>query len=403
MVSMQLLNKVSGKWFNFVHQNNLVYNTCWEDPRLDREALCLTPDDTVMVITSAGCNALDYLLDEPCRVHAVDMNPRQNALLELKLAGIRALDYESFFRMFGNGRLQDFRGIYEGGLRRFLPLMAREYWDRYIKFFGGQGWRQTFYYRGTAGTFARLIKFYIDRVAKVSGGVEALLDAEDVAEQRRIYNEEVRAAFWKRPIKWMVGRDTTLSFLGVPREQRRQVERDYEGGIAGFIEDSIEAVFCQLPIADNYFWRVYLTGEYTPQCCPEYLKPHNFARLKAGLVDRLTTHTQSVQHFLESHDQPITRYVLLDHMDWLSTAGNDLLDQEWQAIVNRADANKKTRILWRSGGLRTEFVDHAKVRIGSSTQTVGSLLNYHRDLADELHARDRVHTYGSFHIADLQV
>jgi S-adenosylmethionine-diacylglycerol 3-amino-3-carboxypropyl transferase len=32
---------------------------------------------------------------------------------------------------------------------------------------------------------------------------------------------------------------------------------------------------------------------------------------------------------------------------------------------------------------------------------VGDLLNYHRPLAAELHAKDRVHTYGSFYIADL--
>ena len=34
---------------------------------------------------------------------------------------------------------------------------------------------------------------------------------------------------------------------------------------------------------------------------------------------------------------------------------------------------------------------------------LGDLLNYRRDLAEELHALDRVHTYGSFHIADVAV
>ncbi|MCW0218895.1 MAG: BtaA family protein, partial [Prosthecobacter sp.] len=66
--------------FNRVHGGNLVYNTCWEDPRLDRQMLDLQPDSRVVMITSAGCNALDYLLDAPAEIHAVDMNPRQNAL-----------------------------------------------------------------------------------------------------------------------------------------------------------------------------------------------------------------------------------------------------------------------------------------------------------------------------------
>src|SRR5215211_7924830 len=98
---MSVLDWFSGRIFKFVHGNNLVYNTCWEDPRLDRVALELTPDDEVMVITSAGCNVLDYLLCGPRRIHAVDMNPRQNALLELKIAALRRLEYPKFFAFFG--------------------------------------------------------------------------------------------------------------------------------------------------------------------------------------------------------------------------------------------------------------------------------------------------------------
>src|SRR5262245_2676203 len=82
---MSVLDWVSGRVFKFVHGNNLVYNTCWEDPRLDRVALQIQTTDNILVITSAGCNALDYALCGPNHVHAVDMNPRQNALLDLKI------------------------------------------------------------------------------------------------------------------------------------------------------------------------------------------------------------------------------------------------------------------------------------------------------------------------------
>ena len=59
--------------FTRVHMNNLVYNTCWEDPRIDKQALNLGPEEDVLVITSAGCNALSYALESPRSVHAVDM------------------------------------------------------------------------------------------------------------------------------------------------------------------------------------------------------------------------------------------------------------------------------------------------------------------------------------------
>jgi S-adenosylmethionine-diacylglycerol 3-amino-3-carboxypropyl transferase len=46
----------------------------------------LRDQDKLLVITSAGCNFLDYALTGPRRILAVDANPRQNALLELKFA-----------------------------------------------------------------------------------------------------------------------------------------------------------------------------------------------------------------------------------------------------------------------------------------------------------------------------
>src|SRR5262245_63954234 len=121
---MKLCDAISSQCFNWVHRNNLVYNTCWEDPRLDRQALNLGPDDVVVVITSAGCNALDYALLGPRAIHAVDLNPRQNALLELKMAGIRSLEFETFFDLFGRGRLARGDGVYRWELSSHLSPSA---------------------------------------------------------------------------------------------------------------------------------------------------------------------------------------------------------------------------------------------------------------------------------------
>ncbi len=395
---MKLNDWWQGRVFQFVHQHNLVYNTCWEDPRLDRLALELSPSDRVLVITSAGCNALDYVLQEPEHVFAVDMNPAQNSLLELKLAAIRRLEYEDFFSMFGRGRIAKARELYADTLRSELSPGAREYWDRHIDFFSGQR-RRSFYFRGSSGWFAWLVNRYIDRVAHARDSIEAILHAGSVEEQQSIYESRLRSLIWTRFIRWTLGRDTTLSLVGVPRPQREQVERHYSGGIAQFVEDSIETVFTRLSLQDNYFWRVYLTGEYSPTCCPEYLRAENFERLRGGLVDRVSTHTASVTQFLTEQSPAISRFVLLDHMDWLSTSRQPLLAQEWQAIVDHATPD--ARILWRSGGLQTDFVDRTRVRHNGREREVAELLLYQRGLADRLHADDRVHTYGSFHIAHM--
>jgi S-adenosylmethionine-diacylglycerol 3-amino-3-carboxypropyl transferase len=187
--------------------------------------------------------------------------------------------------------------------------------------------------------------------------------------------------------------------LGVPKAQRRQIETQYSGGLVKFIQDCMESVFVELPMKDNYFWRVYMNGAYSRECCPEYLKPDNFAALKGGLVDRISTHTDSVQGFLEKYDGQISRYILLDHMDWLSDQFFPLLESEWQAIVDRAAPG--ARIIWRSGGLRTDFIDEVKINRNGEIQKVSPMLSYNKELAETLHEKDRVHTYGSFYIAEL--
>ena len=113
MPPLTLRDRIDQKVFNAIYARSLVYNTCWEDPAVDRLALNLGPDDTLLVITSAGCNVLDYASVGPRRIHAVDANPRQTALLELKLAGIRHLGFDDFFALFGQGVHGDFRDLYQ--------------------------------------------------------------------------------------------------------------------------------------------------------------------------------------------------------------------------------------------------------------------------------------------------
>lgn len=53
--------------------------------------------------------------------------------------------------------------------------------------------------------------------------------------------------------------------------------------------------------------------------------------------------------------------------------------------------------------MQVDFIDPLQVQHQGETTRVGEMLRYQSQLADELHERDRVNTYGSFYIADLQV
>ena len=396
---LTLLDRIDQKVFDAIYSRSLVYNTCWEDPAVDRQALAIGPEDTVLVITSAGCNALDYALCEPRRVHAVDANPRQTALLELKLAGIRHLDFDDFFQVFGRGRHLRFDQIYRDALRAGLSPFAQSFWDRNGNWFQHAEELGSFYYHGLSGVVARGLRGYLKVRPTLGRAIRDLIDAPNVEEQRHIYDARVRPELWTRPMNWMLGRRLTMSMLGVPHPQRKEVQAQHSGGVAGYVRQAIEYVFRHLPVANNYFWQVYLRGHYSPRCCPEYLKRENFVRLKAGLSDRIVPHTCTVTEFLDATRERISKYVLLDHMDWMSSYHPQALREEWQLIFERAVPG--ARLIFRSAHAKPRYLDRIEVRHDERSVALPGLLRFHDDWARELTRQDRVHTYAGFHIADL--
>jgi S-adenosylmethionine-diacylglycerol 3-amino-3-carboxypropyl transferase len=390
--------RINTRIFKAVHRKNLIYNTCWEDPALDRVALQLQPDDRLVVISSAGCNALDYLLAGCGEVNAVDVNPIQNALLELKVVAATKLDYESFFALFGQGYSPWARQMYLDVLREDLSRPSRAYWDRHIAFFGGKGWRKSFYFHGTSGLLAKLVLTNVQVLHRLRGPIDQLLAAKTVDEQAAIYDAKIRNRIWTPWLRWFLSRSLTLSLVGVPWPQRDQITNQYPGGVPQFIRDALETVVTKLPFQNNYFWRVYLQGHYTAECCPEYLKPANFRLLKERL-SRLKIHTCTMTDFLRRTEPGISKFVLLDHMDWMDFNNPEGLADEWNAILDKARPG--ARAIYRSAGLRVSYLDHLRVRHNGRPAELGGLLRQHTDVASKLHARDRVHTYGSFYIADL--
>ncbi len=393
MLIENMIDRIDQTLFNWICSRSLVYNTCWEDPAVDRKALELQPDDRMLVITSAGCNVLDYALTGVARIHAVDANPRQSALLELKLAGLRRLEFEDFFQAFGTGHHDRFEHIYRSTLRQDLSEFARSYWDQHVSWFTSP--RGSFYYRGLSGRVAQGFAGYLQLRPALRSGIQSLLEAGNLSEQRDIYDRLVQPYLWNAAVNWTLSRQITMSMLGVPHPQRKEVQRQHENGVAGFIREAIEYVFRTLPLQSNYFWTVYLRGRYTEGCCPEYLKPANFALLKAGAADVVQLHTTTVTGFLEAGTEPISKFVLLDHMDWMSSYQPEALREEWRAILKRATPG--ARIIFRSAHQRPAYLD----RLAIDGRRVRDQLSFQDGLAWALQPMDRVHTYAGFHIADV--
>lgn len=367
--------------FRQIHKRHLVYNTCWEDPKCDRQMLQLKAESEVVMITSAGCNALEYLLDEPSKIHCVDVNPRQNALLELKKAAICQIQHNDLFLLFGKGWHPKWSEIYTQQLKPLLSEYARQYWDNHQQYFNGQGLRKSFYYYGSSGSVAWWVRQYLKARPKLRSHIKAMFESEDLREQVILY-EKIEDKVLNRLIEWVVNQHITLYAIGVPRSQRELFFDQYENGVLGYVKRSMRQVFTQLPLKDNYFWQLYFHGCYFLNCCPAYLESHNQATIAKNL-DRIEQYTTTISEFLRTHPKKYSHYVLLDHQDWLAANNRRALEEEWQLILD--NSHPGTRILMRSAADEINFLP----------DFVTERVKFDRRTANGHHLQDRVGTYGS--------
>ena len=339
------------------------------------------------MITSAGCNALDYLLDDPAEIHAVDVNPRQNALLELKLSLLEHASYDDLWQAFGEGRHCGFDAVL-GALGPRLSPASAAFWREKRHYLNGRHFKRSFYFHGSSGDVAWVFHaFLLRRGAVLRTALEEMLAAADLAAQTRAF-DRLEPRLWNGFSEWLVRQPMTLSLLGVPRPQTRLITAEYAGGVTSYVRDKLRHVATQVPMRDNYFWRVYVTGRYAPECCPNYLRPEHFATLRSR-AGRVRTHTALLADFLRRHPAPYSHYVLLDHQDWLAAHDPAALAEEWRLIL--ANSRPGTRLLFRSAAPRADFLPaHLSGRVRFQSREL-----------EPLHRQDRVGTYGSLYFGEV--
>ena len=116
--------------------SKLVFTHNWEDPESDRAALEIQPGNTVLAITSGGCNVLGALLADPKTIHSIDINSSQSYMLELKIAAIKALSYHEFAAFAGLTKHKDRLTIYHYRVKPYLNVEARNFWNQHLQIVG---------------------------------------------------------------------------------------------------------------------------------------------------------------------------------------------------------------------------------------------------------------------------
>ena len=272
-----VLQRLFAVWFDA-----FVYNQIWEDPRVDIEALQIDEKSRILTISSGGCNALNYLLEGPESVTAVDLNRHHIYLLNLKLATLRHVpDHESFFSFFGAGRGVNTGTDYLKFIAPHLDRDTRRFWESNT-FLGGVFYGDRISFFRNAGLYNHsrngyFLRLFHSLARGMNLDIEQVLKSKSLEEQELLYNKHIAPFFDSFLIKVVGKLPVTLFGLGIPPQQYDELMRDLTGNrtIIDIYRDRVRRLACDFRIDENYFaWQAFARRYDTDQrrAIPDYLK-----------------------------------------------------------------------------------------------------------------------------------
>jgi S-adenosylmethionine-diacylglycerol 3-amino-3-carboxypropyl transferase len=386
----RLGNRLLDKAFAMAFKG-LVYAQIWEDPEVDMQALQIKPDSRVVTIASGGCNVLSYLIADPAKITAVDLNTAHIALGKLKVTSAQFLpDYARFRRFFAEADRRENVAAYNRYVAPHLDETSRRYWegrDLTLRRRIG-GFSNGIYKRGLLGGFIGaahlLAKLYrID--------LSELVTARTIEEQRQIFEAKFAPIFNRRFVRWLTDQPATLFGLGIPPAQFDALAGDDK--MATVLRQRLEKLACDFPVGNNYFaWQAFTRGYGRSPACslPPYLQEQHYHAVRTR-IDRIDWRHANMTEWLSAQPAAsLDRYILLDAQDWMD---DEQLTELWEEITRTARPG--ARVLFRTaaepsllpGRVPSEILDRWDYRAEESLE----------------HTRnDRSSIYGGVHLYCLR-
>lgn len=391
MTRQGMLQRLFSLWFN-----GFVYNQIWEDPKVDIEALELTPESRIFTISSGGCNLLNYLVEKPEKIVAVDLNQYHMNLTRLKLAALEHLpDYKSFFDFFGLAdQPQNIENYYKY-IQPHLDEKTRHFWEKGSILRRATGKTRIKYFKKNLYHYARFGRFMrlLHRISKMTKyKPERILQAKTIEEQKQIFQEEIAPFFDNWLVKKVGNMQLAVFSLGIPPQQHDFMKEESEGNLVNLYRERVRHLACDFPIQENYFaWQGFSLryDSENLEAVPAYLKPENYENLKAN-IGRIETHVTSLIDYLKTQaDDSLDRFVFLDSQDWMNA---EVLTALWEQVARVGKPG--TRIIFRTASIDSPIETDLPPELRK-------LFVYEEERSKKLYQQDRSAIYGGFHIYSM--
>jgi S-adenosylmethionine-diacylglycerol 3-amino-3-carboxypropyl transferase len=326
-------NKLSGsKVFR-----DILYAQCWEDPEIDRIAFKINPEDIVFSITSGGCNALSFLIDDPKKIICLDLSRYQNYLLSLKINAFRALTHTELLEFTGVRpslkRLELFEKI-----KPFLPEEEKSYWTTKLKDIN-----RGIIHCGRYERYMHLLKGLF-RIVIGRQVINELYTTESIEQRELLYAGKWNNFRWRIFCRIFLSR--AFASMLFDKAFYRYLDPDFS--FEKYYMSAVKRAVTKLPLYENHFLAYILLGNYYRSNFPVYLKGENYNLIRNRL-DRIEIVTSACHDYFRSLPAgTISRFNFTNIFEWMSLQEfNSLLQETIRVAADGAVLTYRNHLVTR--------------------------------------------------------
>jgi S-adenosylmethionine-diacylglycerol 3-amino-3-carboxypropyl transferase len=364
--------KTLSKKRNFNHSKvfrDILYAQCWEDPEMDRIAFKIQPDDIVFSITSGGCNAMAFLIDDPEKVICLDMNRYQNFLLSLKINAFKTLTYAETLEFFGVQPSTRRWELYEK-IKPALPEEEQFYWSN----------KKADINRGIihCGRYERYMHL-LKRIFRILIGgkvINDLFNSSGAEERKIIFDKKWNIFRWRLFCRLFLSRPFASMLFDKAFYKYLEPSFSFEK----YYRSAVRRAVTELPVKENYFLAYILLGNYYKRNLPAYLKEENYDFIRTR-VDRIIQVTSGcMEYFKTLPAGTISKFNFTNIFEWMSM-------EEFNLLL------KETLRAAKDGAVIT-YRNHLVTR--NRPESIADQIIPDTKLSVELHERDRSFIYKAY-------
>ncbi len=273
--------------------SQLRYSFGNEDWNTEQLALQIQPDDKVLCITASGDRPLN-LLTMPCSsLVALDANPIQNHLLELKIAAMKEFDYPTYIKFLGGENTENRLDLLNSLLKK-MDSTSASYWKKYSKMV-----QKGILYQGKTEKITTNVAKFIKWIH--GDTIDRLFNHRDIEEQRLFIKNDWDPILIKRILKIVLNpffaRKLIINDPGLNGDLSPSAKPgDY------FFERMMRSLNNYLAI-ENPLLSLVLNGGVHELAFAPYLTEKGTAQIKMQ-IDKIQIKTADVITHLESIGKP---------------------------------------------------------------------------------------------------